>query len=448
MSSSKRKYPNGRVITACPELGIILSDKPNPFKDGRFPFILLKDYDVPFKFWGDGEVKRLLSPQQYMNELNNSIIDNAKSTANMPWIIDKNSGIGLGKLTNRPGLVIRKNPGTEVRREQAPSMPVYVSNKVMELKEDIEQISGVYDTLKGNSEKGVYTAQGILALQEAGQARIRMKVRNLEHALGEMASLWYKRMLQFWNGERWVRITKSNGAPEYAMVDKEAFEFDYDISIVAGSTMSINKGAMLDLMIRLAQTTGEDGLPVVDRESILQYIPQVDSEELMTRQKDREEKLLEQQQQQMLGDEQHMKMHEQSDMVDQEMGNMVKEVTAQVQELNKVVTEIQQSIDEEKDLKQRDEIESNAYNAGYEDASAELTPDEEEGGEPVENENELPPDILNDLQDLSDEEFMELLEMHPELAEQLKGQSAGGNPMAAPGAPTGVMSGGFGTPQI
>ena len=35
----KYKYPNGRVITLCPELGVILQDKPTPYKDGNFPFI-------------------------------------------------------------------------------------------------------------------------------------------------------------------------------------------------------------------------------------------------------------------------------------------------------------------------------------------------------------------------------------------------------------------------
>src|SRR5690606_14207092 len=83
-SKSKLKYPNGRVITVCPELGIVLSDKANPYKSDTspFPFVLLKDYDVPGKFWGEGEVQQLLSPQKYMNELNNAIIDNAKVTAN------------------------------------------------------------------------------------------------------------------------------------------------------------------------------------------------------------------------------------------------------------------------------------------------------------------------------------------------------------------------------
>ena len=82
----KLKYPGGRVITCLPDLGILLSDKKNPYKDGRFPFVLMKNYDIPFEFWGVGEVEQILSPQHYINELTNQIIDNAKNTANMPWI--------------------------------------------------------------------------------------------------------------------------------------------------------------------------------------------------------------------------------------------------------------------------------------------------------------------------------------------------------------------------
>ena len=65
--------------------------------------------------------KYLLSPQQAVNDLSNQVIDNAKHTANMQWIIDKNAGIPKGELTNRPGLIIRKNPGAEVRRDSPPS---------------------------------------------------------------------------------------------------------------------------------------------------------------------------------------------------------------------------------------------------------------------------------------------------------------------------------------
>src|SRR6185312_15603471 len=209
------KYPNGRVTIVCPDLGIVLSDKSNPYKDGGFPFVHGKDYDIPGKFWGEGEVAQLISPQKYMNELTNAVIDNAKTTANAPWIVDSNAGIPQGGITSRQGLVIRKRQGTEVRREQPGNMPAYVSNMIDTLKGDVEQISGIFDSLKGNSATGVYTAQGILALQEAGQARIRLKVKLMEETLGRLGQMWFSRMNQFWKEDRWLRMTRMDGSYDF-----------------------------------------------------------------------------------------------------------------------------------------------------------------------------------------------------------------------------------------
>lgn len=58
VKKKKSKYPRGRVIISAPELGVILEDKENPYKSGRFPFFLFKDIDIPFQFWGEGEVDR------------------------------------------------------------------------------------------------------------------------------------------------------------------------------------------------------------------------------------------------------------------------------------------------------------------------------------------------------------------------------------------------------
>jgi len=211
----KKKYPTGRVITTAPELQLVLNDKSNPYKDGKFPFVQMKDYDIPFKFWGKGDVEHLVSPQQYMNDLNNQIIDNAKMTANMQWIIDKNSGIPTGSLTNRMGLIIRKNPGTEVRRDTPPPMPAYVNDKVQELKSDMETISGVHEANSGDRPSGIQAGNAIIALQEAGQTRIRLKVKLMESALSDLATMWYARMQQFWKTDRYVRVTKAQGITEF-----------------------------------------------------------------------------------------------------------------------------------------------------------------------------------------------------------------------------------------
>ena len=336
-SKNKLKYPNGRILTMCPELGILLDDKPNPYKDGKFPFVVIKDYDIPGKFWGEGEVAQLLSPQKSINDLNNSIIDNAKSTANMPWIVDNNAGIAKGSITARPGLIIRKNPGSEIKREQPPTMPSYVANAVETFKSDIEMISGIHNTLRGENTSGVYTAQGILALQEAGQVRIRLKVKLLEESLAEIAELWVSRMKQYWKDDKWINITKSDGSYDLKKFRKETLKYDYDVKITAGSTMPVNRGAMLDLMIRLSQTMMPDGMPLVDREAVVQYLPEEIKSALMERMNEHQSSLQEVE----AGLEEIGQALEQ---VTNELGQAIQQVSAESQQADEETFEVIEEI--------------------------------------------------------------------------------------------------------
>ena len=432
---AKLKFPNGRVITLCPELGIVLSDKANPYKDGKFPFVLMKDYDIPGKFWGEGEVAQLLSPQKHMNELNNAILDNAKTTANMPWIIDKNSGIGYGKITSRPGLVIRKNPGSEVKREQPPGMPAYVVNAVESYKADMEQISGVFDTLKGNSETGVYTAQGILALQEAGQARIRLKVKLMEETLGQLANLWFSRMRQFWKDDRWLRIVRHDGSYDFRKMKSGTLNHDYDIKIMAGSTMPVNRGAMLDLMIRLAQTQMADGQALVDREAVAQYLPSEVKSALMQRMEGKtgaiEQQIAEMQQVvQQLG-QQLQQITQESKGNDEQTFSVIEEIMGAIEKINQQIVQVQEENARMEEKKRKEEelnkVKTDSYNSGYLDAEKHLsseTMEEDEGmlvglGEGQIG-GELPEDILQGLEELSDDELALLLQSNPELADLLE----------------------------
>lgn len=454
------KYPKGRVTVTCPELGIVLSDKPNPYVDGEFPFVVGKDYDVPGKFWGEGEVAQLISPQKYMNELNNAILDNAKASANMPWIIDKNAGIPKGAITNRPGLVIRKNQGAEVRREQPPAIPAYIGNAVETYKHDMEQISGIFDSLKGNSATGVYTAQGILALQEAGQARIRLKVKLMEEALGQLAMMWYSRMKQFWKHDKYLAMIDPDGTIDLKKFNKEALDNEFDVRILAGSTMPVNRGAMLDLMIRLAQTQMPDGQAIVDREAVAEYLPAEVKSAMLDRMGQRGMAIEAQIQQmgeqfgQAIG-----QMQQGMAQMQEELGGGLKELGQQVQQIVKetqandsqtmeVIEQLAEAIEhvggeilqvktdndtmrktqeEEEKLTQ---LKSDSYNAGYGDAEKLLASDTMEDESVLESDGslddlgeqkhmglEIPDDILAGIEQLSDDELAVLLQSNPELAD-------------------------------
>lgn len=420
----KVKYPNGRVLTIAPELGLVLSDKANPYQDKDFPFILIKDYDVPGEFWGEGEVAQLISPQKYMNELNNAILDNAKTTANMPWIVDKNSGIAQGKITSRPGLVIRKNPGTQVDRLQPPSMPNYVVNAVETYKADMEQVSGVFDTLKGNSETGVYTAQGVLALQEAGQARIRLKVKLLEDSLGKLANMWFSRLKQFWKEDRFIRITSFEGQYDLKKFMTSTLDYDYDIKIMAGSTMPVNRGAMLDLMIRLAQTQMPDGQALVDREAVSVYLPQEVRTSMLQRMQAGNVQLQQLQQSVEQITEQLQQLAQESKGNDDQTMQTIEQLMGALETINKQILQIKQEnarLEEERAKEEeRQSIESKSFNEGYAEAEKNFSAQSDALSMDEPLEKGMPDDVLGGLESLGDEELSLILQQNPELAELLK----------------------------
>ncbi len=413
----KRKYPKGRVLTIAPDLGIVLNDRENPYDDGKFPFVLVKDYDIPFKFWGEGEPKQLLSPQMHLNDLSNQIIDNARLTANMPWIIDKNAGIGYGKLTNRPGLVIRKNPGTEVRRDTPPQMPNYISEKIDDLKRDIEIISGVHDVTQGRRPTGIQAGNAIMALQEAGQARIRLKVKLMEQGLSKIATMWYARMQQFWKLDRWVRVADDKGSYGFELITEDDLQYDFDIKITAGSTMPVNKSAMLDLMIRLGQTTAEDGLPVVDRESILEYVEISNKERVLQR-------FAEIAQQNNVNEETMQTV----DMFGQELQQQMEDITGVLDKLVGAMEVMKKDIDklysfhnerEEKEKQEKQEEQEVIEGEMSEMPTPEQNPDFGQFAGTIDMEDdldiELPDELIEAIMSLTDEELMELISIRPEI---------------------------------
>ena len=406
---TKEENENVRQTIVCPELNLTLYDGISEYKDNSIPFTIIKCYEVPFSFWGVGDVKRLMSPQTQINELNNAVVDNAKHTANVPWIIDKNAGIPKGALTDRPGLIIRKNPGTEVSRPSPPNMPAYVVNKIVEFKDDIENISGVYSAMRGTNQQGVYTAQGILSLQEAGQARTRLKVKTMEDGMARMASVWVNRMKQFWKGDKVVKVLDSDGQPLFDKITREVLDYDYTIHIRAGSTMPMNKSAMFDLMIRLAQTPAEDGLPMADRRAVMEYMPGFDAKCML----ERFEEINKQRQQDQLNEEEHVGKHTEEEGI---LEQLIKEVSA----INQELLEVRKKLEEKDEEAELDKLKDDAYNVGYKDANEEVTTTEQESASI--DESKLTPEVLEMIEGLDDAELMELLQEAPELEQLINSQ--------------------------
>jgi len=204
------KYPNGRKIVVAG--GVLLEDGPNPYEDGKFPYSRLVNYMLPREFWGISDVEQLESPQKIFNKLVSFSLDVLTLMGNPIWVIDGESGIDTDNLINSPGLIVEKNKGSEVRREEGVQLQPYVLNLIDRMKEWFDGISGISDA---SPPPGVTAAQAIDSLQESSLTRLRLKSRFLDAVLQDAGQMYLSRVLQYRDVPTVVRLTNNQGAARY-----------------------------------------------------------------------------------------------------------------------------------------------------------------------------------------------------------------------------------------
>lgn len=203
-----KKYPQGRLIQIASN--VVLRDEENFMESGEFPYQRLVNYTNPRQFWGISEVEQLESPQKMFNRLVSFAMDVTMLMSQPIWVVDTSAGIDTDNLTNRPGLIVEKNPNSEVRREGGVGLQPHVLAIIDRLRTWFDSISGANDITRGIRPEGVNAALAIQELQQAAQTRIRLKSRNLDAYLQDLGRHYLQLIMQYYTIPRIVRITNKD----------------------------------------------------------------------------------------------------------------------------------------------------------------------------------------------------------------------------------------------
>jgi hypothetical protein len=262
--------------------GVLLKDEPTPFQHGEYPFIKFIDYVIPSCFWGMGDIQQLEKLQDNINKRRGQTQDILRITGNPPIIADADSGLNPKAMTTRPGTIIFKNRGTEVKWLQPPILPASLF-QLQELdKQDFDSISGIYDVTQGKKPSGIEAASAITELQEAAQTRLRHKVRNMESGLYRMGRQIISLIQQFYTEERTIRLVGKNPTqPEFVTVNKEIIDEngnlvklndtsigEYDLEVGVGSTMPVNKTRRYTEMMEMYSAGVVDAQAVIENSTL------------------------------------------------------------------------------------------------------------------------------------------------------------------------------------
>lgn len=178
-------FPEGQVIRIAGDNSplIIHSEKeslpgPLPYHDAkgnpRFTFHHARYDATGGRSLGSSLIDPIIQKQDQLNQMDSHVLMVIGRMANPIWLEPK--GAEVEKFTGEPGLVVKWNPlvaGGNAKPERIPgegiNQSIFAYRQL--IKEEIEELTGTFDILKGQKPAGVEAFSALNLLVERGQAR-------------------------------------------------------------------------------------------------------------------------------------------------------------------------------------------------------------------------------------------------------------------------------------
>lgn len=217
---------------------------------------------------GFGYIDIMKNPQQYIDELNKIVLDNAFETGGTRWLVSDAAGVNDEDLKDPKKKVIRVPNLREdtIREVRTSALDGSYTNLITQKIEELKETSGNRDFSQGSASNGVTAASAISALMEAGSKLSRDMISSAYRAFVKECYLCIELIRQFYDLPRTFRIA---GGESYKYVEFDnsnmqkksqgtAFNEDlgdrmpiFDIKISAAKKATYSRMAQNELAIQL-----------------------------------------------------------------------------------------------------------------------------------------------------------------------------------------------------
>ena len=267
---------------------------------------------IPFTYKWSGTpypmsaVSPLVGKQREINKAHQLMIHNASLGSSLRWMYFEGS-IDTDyweKNATAPGALLPVNTGFDQPKEVQPAALNNAFYTITQQgKSDMEYLAGIYSTAQGDGQQANETYRGMLALDEYGTRRVKQWLKSsIEPALKQVGEVVKQYSQAVYQAHKVFRIVQPSALQEEREVEINVPIFNdmgkavgkwndygsakFDVRIVAGSTLPVNRWAYLaelkelmklgvvDDLAVLAETDIKDKTAIAQRKSLYQQLQQ------------------------------------------------------------------------------------------------------------------------------------------------------------------------------
>ena len=244
-----------RVITVANRT-ILLKDRPNPFWNGRLPFVVCSSMPDAFQIPGLSVVEALGQLQEMLWTLQNQRLDVVRMLANLITLIrsDVDDPEAFEWAPNAQWFV--EDPGQVDTLKIDPTVANITLQAEQLLKGDLQNIMGGLPYSSGADSQTIdqQTATGVSIITTIAQRLIQARKQHYLWAYAKLAKNFLLQYQQFLRDERPIKILGAAGAEAYRTITPLEVQGDFDITIdvTSDSLMRQERRAEAQSLLQIA----------------------------------------------------------------------------------------------------------------------------------------------------------------------------------------------------